>query len=329
MNNIKVSIIIPVYNCEKYISRCIDSILNQTYKNIEIIAINDGSKDNTKEILNNYAKKYPNIIKHIEQENKGIAKTRNYGIKIATGDYITFIDNDDYLDRDYIEKYVNATENSKFDVVIGGYRRPDENGKIVQIIQLKGCEEWTKMRILTPWAKIFKREYILKNNIEFLDTNIGEDLYFNIQALLITDKLKVLDYVGYNWFYNKKSVSNTIHKDIRKLSIYKLLDESYRVVKEKNILNKYYDIIEMHFIKYIIWLLTFSTKRLPYKTICEEYDKIFKWLKDRFPNYKNNKLIGIRKPKGESFSVRISIFIFMMAHKIKLGKLLIFIYSKI
>lgn len=329
MNNIKVSIIIPVYNCEKYISRCIDSILNQTYKNIEIIAINDGSKDNTKEILNNYAKKYPNIIKHIEQENKGIAKTRNYGIKIATGDYIAFIDNDDYLDKDYIEKYVNATENSKFDVVIGGYRRPDENGKIVQIMELKDCEEWTKMRILTPWAKIFKREYILKNDIEFLDTNIGEDLYFNIQAILITDNVKVLDYVGYNWFYNTESVSSTVHKDIRKLSIYKLLDESYRVVKEKNILNKHYDIIEMHFIRTIMLILSYSTKKIPYKIISEEYDKIFNWLSEHFPNYKKTKLVGSGKPKGEIASIQLKDLIFMQAHKLHLGKIMVYLYSKI
>ena len=119
MEQPKVSVIIPVYNSEKYIARCLDSVIEQTYKNIEIIIINDGSKDKSKEILDEYEKKYPNIIRHIEQENKGVAKTRNYGIKIANGNYITFIDNDDYIDKDYIETFVNVLKENEYDIVMG------------------------------------------------------------------------------------------------------------------------------------------------------------------------------------------------------------------
>lgn len=324
----KVSVIIPVYNSEKYIEKCLDSVLNQTYKNFEIIVINDGSKDNSKEILEKYAKNYPNIIRHIEQENKGVAKTRNYGIQIAEGKYIAFIDNDDYIDNNYLETFVNAAKKGDYDAVIGGYRRPNEDGKIIKELHLQN-EEWSKFMIFAPWAKIYKKEYLLKNDITFLSNNIGEDVYFNVQALLISDKIKIIDYVGYNWFFNTKSVSNTTQKDLNKINVFYLLDNCYKVLKEKGVLENKHQLIEMYFIRYIVWYLLFTTKRAKYNVISEQYDKLFNWLKERFPNYKKNPLIGLNKPKGEIFSVRILVSVFMIMHKLKLGKLLVAIYSKI
>lgn len=326
--NFKISVIIPVYNSEKYIEKCLDSVLNQTYKNFEIIVINDGSKDNSKEILEKYAKKYPNIIRHIEQENKGVAKTRNYGIQIAKGEYIAFIDNDDYIDNDYLENFVNVAKTGEYDAVIGGYRRPNEDGKIIKEVHLQD-EEWSKFIVFAPWAKIYKKEYLLKNDITFLSNNIGEDVYFNLQALLISDKIKIIDYVGYNWFFNTKSVSNTTQKDLSKINVFYLLDNCYEVLKEKGVLDSKHQLIEMYFIRYIVWYLLFTTKKAKYNAISEQYDKLFNWLEEKFPNYKKNPLIGINTPKGEILSVRILIAVFMVMHKLKLGKLLVRIYSKI
>ena len=106
-----------------------------------------------------------------------------------------------------METFIVQTIKSKdYDVVISGYRRITEENKIIKKVSLKD-EEWSKFMILAPWAKIYKREYLIKNNIEFLDNNIGEDVFFNLQALQLTDKIKILDYIGYNWFYNTRSVS--------------------------------------------------------------------------------------------------------------------------
>ena len=324
----KVSIIIPVYNSEKYIARCIESVLNQTFDDYEIILINDGSKDKSKEILDEYKEKYPEKINVIHQENKGVAKTRNYGIRIANGEFIAFIDNDDFIDKDYLETFIKSTKEGEYDAIIAGYRRPNQDGKIVRKLQLKD-EQWCKMMILAPWAKIYKKDYLLKNNIEFLSNNIGEDIYFNLQALLLSDKIKVIDYIGYNWFFNTESVTNTIQKNITNLQVYELLNNCYNVVKEKGILNKNYELIEMHFIRYVMWILSFATKGLNYKVISEEYDKIFDWLKERFPNYKKNKMIGLRKPKGEILALRLLYLTFMICHKLKFGKLVVWLYSKV
>lgn len=324
----KVTLILPVYNSEKYIKKCLDSILHQTYRNYEILVVNDGSKDNSQIIIDEYKDKYPEKIIAIKQENKGVATTRNESIKKANGDYIMFIDNDDYLDEDYIETFVREIEKQDYDVVIGGYRRPNQNGKILKSIKLKE-EEWSKLIIMAPWAKIYKKKYLIDNNIEFLNVNLGEDIYFNLKAMLKSDKIKIIDYIGYNWFFNTTSVSNSKQKDIRNLQVYELLNNCYEMLKEEGLLNKKYEIIKTFFTRYIVWLLTFSTKKLKYEIICDEYDKLFNWLNEKFPDYKKNKMFGFTKPKGDILSIRILFKIFLISNNMHIGKLVLYLYSKI
>ena len=149
----EVTIVIPVYNSEKYIGRCIDSILNQTFQDFELLIINDGSKDNSQEVVEEYKSRYPNKITLINQENKGVSKTRNEAIKIANGKYIMFIDNDDYIDNNYIEIYVTKINQTNADIVMGGYRRVNIDNKILFKQRLKNTN-WSKYIVLAPWAKI-------------------------------------------------------------------------------------------------------------------------------------------------------------------------------
>ena len=318
----KVTIIIPVYNAEKTIEKCISSVLNQTYKNLEILVIDDGSKDNSFEVIKSIDDPR---IKAIKKKNEGVAVTRNKGIKMALGKYIMFIDNDDFIDEDYVETHVNNIKDN--DIVISGYRRPNEEGKIILELKLEDTP-YSKMLVFAPWAKLYRKDFLIKNNIQFLDTNIGEDVYFNLYAVLKTDKIKILDYIGYNWFINSKSVSNTIQKDFRDLQVFKLLNKCYDKLKQEKLIEKNYEMVEYFFIRYVSWFLSFSTRRRKYKEISKIYDELFDWLKERFPNYKKNKQIGLSTPKGETKSTRKLVFLFMIFHKIKLGKLLVFLYSR-
>lgn len=324
----KVTLIIPVYNSEKYISTCLDSILNQTYTDYEILIVNDGSKDNSKKIIDEYKNKYQEKIISIEQENKGVSITRNESIQKANGKYIMFIDNDDYLDKDYIERFINTIEEKDYDIVIGGYRRITDTKKIIRELKLKDTE-WSKLMVMAPWAKIYKKQFLLDNNITFLKNNLGEDVYFNLKAMLLSNKIKIIDYVGYNWFFNTKSVSNTIQKNITQLQVYELLNGCYEELKQANLLEKNYEIIKTYFTRYIVWILSFATKKLDKKIIYAEYDKLFNWIKEKFPDYRKNKLIGFTKPEGEDFNIRIFTKSFLIAHKVHLGKLLVYLYSKI
>lgn len=318
----KVTIIIPVYNAEKTIEKCISSVLNQTYKNLEILVIDDGSKDNSFEVIKSIDDPR---IKAIKKKNEGVAVTRNKGIKMALGKYIMFIDNDDFIDEDYVETHVKNIKDN--DIVISGYRRPNEEGKIILELKLEDTP-YSKMLVFAPWAKLYRKDFLIKNNIQFLDTNIGEDVYFNLYAVLKTDKIKILDYIGYNWFFNSKSVSNTIQKDFRDLQVFKLLNKCYDKLKQEKLIEKNYEMVEYFFIRYVSWFLSFSTRRRKYKEISKIYDELFDWLKERFPNYKKNKQIGLSTPKGETKSTRKLVFLFMIFHKIKLGKLLVFLYSR-
>lgn len=125
----KISIIIPAYNVQNYISRCLESLINQTYKNLEIIVINDGSKDNTLNIINEFAKKDNRIIV-INQENKGVSDSRNAGLKKVTGTYITFVDSDDWLDNNSCEEMINYLISNNADIAMFGYIREYENNSI-------------------------------------------------------------------------------------------------------------------------------------------------------------------------------------------------------
>ena len=202
----KVTIIIPVYNAGANIEHCIQSILKQTSRDFKVLLINDGSTDDSLIRITEYANRYPDIFKVLTHENMGVVETRHRGIKEADTEYIMFMDNDDFIDNDYVEVLLNEIEKTDSDIVITGYRRANFDKVLFTIPAYD--DEWTKYRITAPWARIFRRNFLVENNVRFLKTYIGEDTYFNMNAYLYTNKIHGLDYVGYNWYYNDESVSN-------------------------------------------------------------------------------------------------------------------------
>lgn len=239
-----------------------------------------------------------------------------------------FIDSDDFIKEDYIENYVKTLKEADYDLVAGGYHKWID-GKITYTIALQD-KPWAKFMIMGPYTKLYKKSFLQENNIKFVKVNIGEDIYFNLQVNALAKKVKIIDYVGYYWYTNNESISNTMHKDIKNLEIDKMLNGSYDSLIEKNAItpnNK--ELIELYYYNFIIWVLQWTTKNTKFKDMSKEYDRLFKWLKERFPKYKKNKLIGINKPKGERTSVRIMLFLFMIMHKLYLGKFVVFIFSRI
>ena len=160
MKNPKISIIIPVYNSEKYLDRCFKSILDNKYDNLEVIVVNDGSSDNSQKIIDGYVKKYPKVFVSINQKNQGIGATRNNGIKKASGKYIMFIDNDDFIDKDYIKTHVDNVLENDYDVVISGYKRVTDEKELFSV-SLDGKYPWSKYVSIAPWGKIYKKEFLL------------------------------------------------------------------------------------------------------------------------------------------------------------------------
>lgn len=325
--NKKVSIVLPIYNAEKYLKRCLDSILNQKYENIEVIAIDDGSKDCSWEILSNYKEIHKDKMRIFRQENIGVSKTRNRAISLADGEYLLFIDNDDYFDSGYIERFVSEIELGDYDVVIGGYKRPNSTGKIIENVVLENLG-YSKFKIVAAWAKIYRLSYIKENDILFLDSNIGEDINFTIQAVTLSNKIKIINYQGYNWFYNEESVSNTAHKSLSNgLQFDYLLNSIYNKLENKNI--DLDDYIEYYFIKLNVWFLLYATRNTPYCLVKKALENNFTWLWERFPNYNHNRYLGVFKLKGEVISQRIIVWLFIRMIDYKLIGLFLRIYSSI
>jgi glycosyltransferase involved in cell wall biosynthesis len=323
--NKTVSIVIPVYNAEKTLSKCIESILQNTYSDYEIILINDGSADNSWKILESYQKKYSDKIKIFNQKNQGVAKTRNAGLGYANSKYVMFIDCDDWIDSDYLQKFIEEAESKKSDIVIGGYRRMSSEKKLYEM-HLKNTE-WSKYITMAPWAKIYRKDFLTQNKIEFLDNNIGEDVFFNLQAINLTDKVSIIDYRGYNWFYNQESVSNTKQKTMQSsLDVMRLIDACYGKLKEIGAIDN--PEVEFYFTRYIIWYLLFAGRKSSCEEIWAEFTKTFAWLKNKFPAFLKNKNISLFRPKGETLRNRLAVFVFLFFYRLKLIKVFLGLYSK-
>lgn len=215
----KISVIIPVYNSSTYLRKCLDSVVNQTLKDIEIIVINDGSTDDSKNIIEEYTVKYKNII-FIDQENKGIGKTRNIGIKKATGEYITFVDSDDYIKENMLEEYYKYARKHNFDLVIGSYIKKINNKEIIfENNKFKTGNVKTTPQILYlieygPWAKLYKREMLINNNIYFDEKRKYEDMPFVSKALLKSKLIGQITEPYYYYIIHNNSETTTMDKRV-------------------------------------------------------------------------------------------------------------------
>lgn len=200
----KISIIVPIYNAENYIKNCIKSVEKQSYKNIELILVNDGSTDKTEEICQKEKQKYSNI-KYIKQTNAGEGAARNRGLELAEGEYICFLDSDDELTYNALENMINAMQD--VDMVIGGIEKKDK-GKFKQYIpkyktlfnkeQFADTMVYDSYFVNTAWCKLYKSEIIKKNNIRFNKLLYGEDTCFVYSYLYYAKKIRIIDKIVYH-----------------------------------------------------------------------------------------------------------------------------------
>lgn len=317
--NLIVSIIIPIYNGVDYIDKCLNSIIGQTYKNIEVILIDDGSKDESLKIIKQYSKKYP-FIKSFTQKNVGQALTRNNGIKKSTGDYITFLDQDDYIDSDYIETLISNIDNN--DILITGYNRVDENGKILYR-KIPQDEEWSKYKFCASWGKLYLGSFIKENNIEFGKYKIGEDVYFLLYACSKTDKVKIISYSGYNNLRNLSSVSNNINKKKGVNNLMPLINDMRRNID----FSKFdIDLLLYFFLKTVIHYIYNQRKNSSLKEYYNLFKQYWNWLEDLYKEY--NKKIKFKWQKYEDLKVNILVNLFIVCKKLHIIIILLFIIKK-
>lgn len=246
--NIKVSVVIPAYNVEKYIKQCLDSVINQTLKDIEIICINDGSKDNTLAILQEFAQK-DSRIRLIDKVNEGISAARNQGMELARGEYISFIDSDDWIDENYLESLYNTAKKYNSDLACSSIIRVTGNRKRKKLIYTK--EEFSndknKKNELTNapiysyvWNKIYNREKLLQSNVKFPVGRVYEDVIWCLKAIYYMDSVVTVPSAIYYYRKNPTSIMST--KSEQNAKDYAISEkEMLEFAKEKdlNLLNGY------------------------------------------------------------------------------------------
>ena len=239
MNRPKVSIIVPVYNVEKYLIRCLDSLVSQSFNDIEIIAINDGSIDNSYEILKEYSKS-DSRIKVINKKNEGLSQTRNLGIEISKGQYITFVDSDDWIDNLFIEKLYKRISEGSNDIAICSYIREYENRSLPKVLDIPNecldnsvlASRYIYRRIIGPignelsrpenldslvtaCCKMYDKSILKNNDIRFVDTKLigTEDCLFNIYALKKSTRVGIVNEALYHYWKGNSSSLTTGYKE--------------------------------------------------------------------------------------------------------------------
>lgn len=239
-----VSVIIPVYNIENYIEKCVNSVVENTYENIELILVDDGSTDSSGTICDELSKKYNNIIT-IHKNNGGLSSARNEGIKNSKGDYILFVDGDDFLDSKAIEKLVNSALLTNSDVTQMGYEMVDTNDSILRKKTSENKTYTDKSGFLDgffieeninviAWGKLYKKEIF--DCVSFYVGRNNEDTIFLVDLFEIIDSYTCIDYIGYKYLYRNNSITKVSFNEKKMDAIFAA---EYFFVKCKDLWPKY------------------------------------------------------------------------------------------
>lgn len=213
----KLSIIVPVYNVEKYLFKCLNSILNQDLSNYEVIIINDGSKDNSKVIAEQFCNKHKNFFLYTK-ENGGLSSARNFGLSKSKGKYVYFLDSDDYLEANTLNIIIDEVEKNDLDGIAFDFRKITEKGIIINkknhyrdVGIISGYDFLNTFTCISNvWLYLYKKDILLKNKITFMNGIYHEDELFTPQAILVCQKFKFLNIVGYNYIQRNNSIMTDV-----------------------------------------------------------------------------------------------------------------------
>ena len=213
-----ISVIVPVYNTASYLSRCIESLVNQTYSDLQIILIDDGSTDSSGKIADEWQTKDPRIEVY-HQRNQGQSAARNAGLQHAKGEYIAFVDSDDYIDSNYFSTMLQAADDAT-DCVQTGYRRVKQDGEHIKAYHPKHFYQYT-----SPCMRLYRRGFIECHQLRFPEGMIYEDVVFSIDLWLAHPMYKMIPYCGYNYTLNTTSTTSRKRPEAE--------NELYRQLKQR------------------------------------------------------------------------------------------------
>ncbi len=296
----KVSVIVPIYNVEKYLEKCINSLLSQTLEDIQIILVNDGSKDNSGNIAKEYEKNNKDRVIYVEKENGGLSDARNYGLKYATGDFIAFLDSDDYIEKNAYEEMYNKAIEENADYVECDFIWEFPNKiRVDKQYPYKNKKEMLSFVRVVAWNKLIKRQLITDNNLEFPKGLRYEDVEFTYKLIPFINKFAYVDKPFIHYVQRKGSIANVQNE--RTAEIFTVLDNVIEFYKKNNIYEKYRDELEYNYARYLLCSSLKRMCKIKDKSIREKLlTESWKRLNLNFPNWKENvilKTVNIGKNK--------------------------------
>ncbi|WP_052406656.1 glycosyltransferase family 2 protein [Clostridium culturomicium] len=280
----KVSVIVPVYNVEEYLAPCLDSLVKQTLQDIEIIVVNDGSPDNSQEIIDRYVKKYPNLVKAMIKENGGQASARNMALEIAKGEYVNFVDSDDWVKIDMYENMYKKAKEEDADIVVCNTTDYYKDYAVYH----KPAEFTNKLKQTpSPCNKLFKRSFI--GDLRFPEGKMWyEDFTFVTELLMMTDKIARCENDYYQCNCREESTMSN-NNSPKNLDILKALDLIIKFAKDNNLYDRYKEDIDFMIIDHIL----ITTINRVAKQTHPEKERVIEGLRE----YVKNQLPNVKKLK--------------------------------
>lgn len=306
----KVSVIVPVYNVEEYIDKCLNTLVNQTLEDIEFIVVNDGATDNSKNIILEYKEKYPNKIVYLEKENGGLSDARNYGIPYARGDYIAFLDSDDYVELELYEKLYNKAIETDADMVECDFYWEYPNKKVHdQSAKYKNESDMYANARAVAWNKLYKRDVLLNSGIQFPKGLRYEDLEFFYKILPQLKKIELISEPLIHYIQRDNSI--TYVQNERTKEIFTILDNVLAYYKENGLYKKYKQELEYMYTRILFGsslkrMIKIKDKIIRKKLLQETIDKVY----NTFPNWRKNKILNENKTPKNLYLKTINRFTF-------------------
>lgn len=312
----KVSVIVPVYNVDKYLDKCIVSLINQTLDEIEIIIVNDGSTDSSKQIAMSYKEKYPNKIVYLEKQNGGLSDARNYGIPYATGEYIAFLDSDDYVELDMYEKMYNIAQKENSDMVECDFiwEYPDKTKIDVGTIY-NGKKEMIVNARVVAWNKLIKKSILDEAKIEYPKGLRYEDVEFFYKMVPFYNKVSFVKEPLVHYIQRSNSISNSQNE--RTKEIFTVLNNVIEYYKENSLYEEYKTELEYTYARLLLCSSLFRMVKISDKKVRNELLKqTWDNLNNKFPDWKKNSILNDNKSKKNKYMKSVNSFTFKIYCKI-------------
>ncbi len=289
----KLSVIVPCFNAGSYISKALDSLVNQTLKDIEIIVINDGSTDNSKEVIESYKSQYPEIIKAYHQNNKGIASVRNFGVSLVQSEYFGFLDSDDYTTVDMFEKMYNKAKETDADVVVSNFKWVSEKGERIEVEgPYKPGKDMMVKLFATLWNKIYKTEVVKKSGINFPDGNRYEDACFLYCLTSQINRVEFIDEAFVSYVQVSSSITHTNNEQVKNMiNVFNII---YNFYINHGLFDEYKSELEYIHIKFFLGNSFLRSSLI--KDKADRYNTImlgWNLLNEKFPSWQKNEYLNI------------------------------------